>query len=269
MEILQYHFIWKALTASLLTAIICPIIGIFVVTRRQALIGDGIGHLAFAGIMIGYYVNFFPLLSAIILIILGAILIEYLRRKFLNYADVALAIIFYTGMALGVFFSNLAKISNSNMLSYLFGNVITISNSDLILIFSFFLFIIIYMSYNFKKILLATFDEDSAYVSGIETKKLGLVFNIIVALTVVIGIMSIGVLLIGALLILPTVTSLQYKKGFIQTIMLSELSAIISVLIGLSVSFFYGFAPGATIVLVSVFIFFLSNIYLKIRSINL
>ncbi|MEI6285992.1 MAG: metal ABC transporter permease [Bacillota bacterium] len=266
MEIFQHSFMIRALLVGAITAVLCPMLGLFIVVRRQSLIGDGIGHIAFAGVMIGIYFHAAPLLSAVVAAVIGAVVIELVRRKLPSYADMALAIMFYIGMALAVIFLGLAKPAGGGVFAYLFGSILTVSYGDIVIVGVCALAVGIFVLVNYRKLMITVFDEDVALTMGINTNRLNFGFGIATAVTVVAGMTVLGVLLVGALMIVPVAAALLLRLGFIKSMLWAIVFAECSVIGGLSLSYYFDFASGATIVVTASGIFFALTLYSRIAK---
>lgn len=255
MEFLQYDFFQRALAAGLFTALICPLVGIFVVVRRQSLIGDGLGHLAFAGVTGGYLAGWYPAAGAIILTVTGAIGIECLRRRHSQYSDMGLAIFFYAGIAMAIIFSTMTRMPSSSLLSFLFGSIITVTQNDVVLIASCGIVVAIAIYVLFDRLMLMSLDEDVAGVAGMDTGLISLLFSILTALVVVVGMTVTGILLVSALMIVPIATAYLLRVGFKATLMWAVFFSVMSVLVGLILSFYLDIAPGGTIVMTAIAVY--------------
>lgn len=255
MEFLQYDFFQRALLAGIIAALICPIIGIFVVVRRQSLIGDGLGHLAFAGVTGGYLVGFYPAVGALVLTVTGAIGIELMRRRNTQYSDMGLAIFFYAGIALAIIFSTMTKMPSSGLLSVLFGSIITVTAIDVVVITTSGIAVAVVVYLLFDKLMLIAIDEDVASVAGINISVINMVFSIVTAVVVVVGMTIVGILLVSALMIVPVASAYLLKLSFKGTLMVAMVFSVLSVLMGLIISFYLDIAPGGTIVMTAVCIY--------------
>ncbi len=257
LEIFQFDFMQRAFIAGISIGLICPMIGMFIIMRRQSLIGDGLGHIAFAGVATGWLLGIYPVMSATIFTVAAALGIEELRARRPAFGDMILAIFFYTGMALAVLFSSMSKANNVNLMSYLFGSIVTVSPLDVKVIVGLAVIVLLIMRYIFKELLFITFDEEAAIVSGLPVKKINLIVALLIALTVSISMRIVGVLLVAALMIVPVAASLQISASFRRTIMNAILISELSVVSGLLGSFYLNLASGGTIVLSAVFLFIL------------
>lgn len=268
MEFLQYDFFQRALAAGLLAAFVCPIIGIFVVIRGQSLIGDGLGHLAFAGVTGGYLVGLYPAVGALIITIAGAVGIELMRQRHNQYSDMGLAIFFYAGIAMAIIFSTITKMPSSGLLSFLFGSIITVTTTDvgLIAISGLFVTVVIYLL--FDKLMLMAIDEDVASVAGINVSLVNMIFSVVTAIVVVVGMTVVGILLVSALMIVPVAAAYLLKLSFKGTLATAISFSILSVIMGLIISFYLDIAPGGTIVITAIGIYAFIAIFQKLREIK-
>lgn len=254
-EILQFDFMQRALASGLLIGLICPAIGVFIIMRRQSLIGDGLGHIAFAGVATGWLLGIYPVASATIFTVLSAIGIEELRSRRPAFADMMLAIFFYTGIALAILFSSMSKANNVNLIGYLFGSIVTVNAQDVLTIAMLTTVVLGTLAYVFKELVFITFDEDVARVSGLPVKRVNMMLAVLTALTVSISMRVVGILLVSALMVVPVAASLQISRSFRSTIINAVIISEVSVILGLIASFYLNMASGGTIVLTAVFIF--------------
>ncbi|MDO4178086.1 MAG: metal ABC transporter permease [Phascolarctobacterium sp.] len=268
LEMFEMEFMQRAWMAGLLMAITCPLIGSFLVLRRQSLIGDGLGHIAFAGVAGGALVGFSSVLSAAIATIIGALAIEKVRTKLSDLADMVLAIFFYCGMGLAVIFTGLNKEGGFNLSSVLFGSLMTVSTQDLWIVAALALATIIFVIIFYRPLQYLTFDETSAKVNGLPVAGLSLLLAILTALTIALSMRIVGLLLVSAMMVIPVACALQTSRSFATTILQSIFYGIVSVVFGLSISYYANLAPGGTIVLTSTILFVLSLILGKSKRIR-
>lgn len=257
LDMLQFDFMQRAVMAGLLVGLICPAIGIFIILRKQSLIGDGLGHIAFAGVATGWLLGIYPVLSATIVTVLAALGIEEFRSRRPAFADMMLAIFFYTGIACAVLFSSMAKTNNASLFSYLFGSIVTVSVQDVKIIAMLALAVLFILGAIFKELLFTTFDEEVARISGLPIKKINMILAVLIALTVSIAMRVVGILMVSALMVIPVAASLQVSRSFRSTLINAVIISELSVLIGLTASFYLNFASGGTIVLTSAILFFI------------
>lgn len=256
---LEFEFMRNAFMAGFIIALLCPCVGIFLVLKRYSLIGDTLAHSSFAGVAIGLVLGFNPVLTAFLFTTLCAIIIELLRNYYKKYAELVMSIILTFSLGLAIILVSTGKASTS-VTSFLFGNIITVSKSDLLVtaIVAIICFIIIFVLYD--KLVYTTFDEEGARVSGINVKLINYLFTIMVGATISVSIRIMGILIISSIIVIPVATAMQFKKGFNKTLILSLIFGVFDVLFGLLLSYRLNSAPGGTIALTSVIVLVLSLI---------
>ena len=263
-QIFQYSFIQKGFLAGSFVAIACSSLGLFLVLRKMSLIGDGLSHVSFGAIALGLFLGIYPFYVAVPLVILASILILKISEKARIYGDAAIGIVSAVGIAGGVILASLSSGFNVDLFSYLFGNILAISSSEVILsvILSLLVLVVIYCFY--WDLFSVTFDEEYAKTTGIKTNFINSLLTVLTAVTVVLSIKVVGIMLISALLILPAVTALQFSGKFKVAIFLGGLFSLISVLSGIIISFFMDLPTGATIVMLNALFFAIAFVYRKI-----
>lgn len=252
MDIFTYEFMQRAFMAGLIVALMCPLIGTFIVIKRQSLLSEGLGHVAFAGVTGASLLSIYPPLGAAILTVLTAIGIELVRRRQNQYTDMILALFFYTGLALAVIFATMTKMPSTGLLNFLFGSILTVTDTDIMTIAGVAVVVALTVYFMYSKLLFTAFDEQIAVTAGIAVGRINMLFAILTALVVVMGMTIVGILLIGALMIVPVAAAHLWRRGFGQTLIISEIYSLASVSLGLLVAFEYDLAPGGTIVLVAI-----------------
>ena len=230
----------------------CPLIGTFIVIKRQSLLSEGLGHVAFAGVTGASLLSIYPPLGAAILTVLTAIGIELVRRRQNQYTDMILALFFYTGLALAVIFATMTKMPSTGLLNFLFGSILTVTDTDIMTIAGVAVVVALTVYFMYSKLLFTAFDEQIAVTAGIAVGRINMLFAILTALVVVMGMTIVGILLIGALMIVPVAAAHLWRRGFGQTLIISEIYSLASVSLGLLGAFEYDLAPGGTIVLVAI-----------------
>ncbi|MBZ2175311.1 metal ABC transporter permease [Schnuerera sp. xch1] len=261
---LSYEFMRKSFIMGVMIALIAPTIGYFLVLRRQSVIGDTLSHVALSGAAFGMITQIYPVYTAIIFSITAALGIEGLRKKYENYAEISLSIVLSTGVGLA---SVLISLGNTQgILSYLFGSLAFVTNQDIIMVVGLGVIILATIVFLYDDMFYITFDEESAYLAGISNKLINIYFSILVALTVAISMRIVGVLLISSLMVLPVAASLLIAKSFKSGLMYSIMFGIMSVIIGLILSFYLDLAPGGTIVLSALLILIIIIIVESIKK---
>lgn len=261
---LHYAFIQKAFLAGSFIAVLCSTLGVFLVLRKMSLIGDGLSHVSFGAIALGLFFGVYPIYVAIPVVMIGSVLILKIAEKAKVYGDAAIGIVSAVGIAGGVILASLSKGFNVDLFSYLFGNILSISSMEVILslALSVVVFLVIYFFY--YDLFSATFDEEYAKTTGIKTNLVNILLAMLTAVTVVLSVRIVGVMLVSALLILPAASSLQVAKSFKTAIIIGAIVALVSVLLGIIVSFFFDLPTGATIVMINVAFFSIALVLKKL-----
>lgn len=251
-EIFSYAFMQKGLIAGSAIAIICSLMGAFLVLRRQSLFGDALSHMAFGGISVGLFTGVYPLWTAYVVSILGALGMTKLKKSTKISGDAAIAVLLVSGFGIGVLLISATGGFSVDLFSFLFGSILLLSNNDMILILGVSVGVIAPIILLRKQLLHFTFDEDQARVSGINVDRLNYVFVIIAGVTVITSMRLVGILLISALIVLPNITSMMFGKGFKHTVMISIGSSVFSVISGIILSYYFDLAPSGAIVMITV-----------------
>lgn len=258
LEIFQFDFMIRAFAAGLAIAVVAPVIGMFLVVRRYSLLADTLAHVSLAGVAIGLLLGLNPVITAIIASIIASIGIERLRTTKKMLGESVLALFLSGSLAIAVILLSLAKGFNMNLFSYLFGSISVVSPLDLYLTLGLAVLLILVVKFLYKEFFFLSFDIDLARASGVRTKTLALILTALAGVTVSLSIRVVGVLLIGALMVVPVVSAMQFSRGFRDTMVLSVIFSVVSVVSGLFLSFYWNIASGGAIVVVALLIFILS-----------
>lgn len=261
--LLTYAFGQHALIAGILVALTCSTLGVFIVLRRLSLISDGLGHVSLAGIAAGILFGFYTIWGAIIAVFAGVFGIGYLRRLKIA-GDAAIAIMFSAGLSIGIVLISLSPNGGAELEAYLFGAILGIGITDVYMALGLGIFVLATVYLLFKEFFAITFDPEFARVSRLQVDRLEFLFTFLVGLTVVITIKLVGILLVTSMIVIPAISAMLFRFNFKRTILLSNIMAVLAVVIGLYASFYLNLASGGTIVLASVGILVLSLAYNRI-----
>ena len=265
-EILQYEFMRNALLAAILVSIACGIVGTFVVVKKIVFISGGITHAAFGGIGLGYFLGINPILTAIPFSLLSAISIGVISKRTKISEDSAIGILWAVGMAIGILFIGLTPGYAPDLFSYLFGSILTVPFSDIIIMIVLDIIIIVTVLFLYKEFQALSFDEEFSEITGVPTRALYLLLLCLVALSIIVLIRVVGVILVIALFTIPTTIARQFTNKLKKLIIYSILSATILTVAGLWFSYFFDLPSGAVIVLVLAFAFFVSALIKRLRT---
>jgi len=252
MNLLTYDFMQRALIAAALIGVIAPLIGIFLVQRRLALLGDGMGHVALTGVGLAFLVGSAPVPTALVVAALGALVLEVIRSRSRTAGDLALALVFYGGIAGGVMLTALASGKASSALNqYLFGSLSTVAVEDIAWLVGASIVVVIILVIFGREMFAMTLDPDVAHVQGIRTTRLGVLLTVLAAVTVVIGMRTVGLLLVSAIMIVPVAAAQQIAGSFRGTAIGAVVVGLACSVAGLVTSFQLDVPPGPSIVLLS------------------
>lgn len=249
LELLDYPFMRLALAAAVVTGITAPAIGTFLVQRRLALLGDGIGHVALTGVALGLLTGTAPLLTAVVAATLGALAIELLRAYARTSGDVALAMLFYGGLAGGVMLINLAGDSAAKLNSYLFGSIVTVDASELTVVAILGALVLAIVAVATPQLFAVCQDEEHARVSGVPVRLYGILIAVLAAITITVAMRTVGLLLVSALMVVPVAAAQQVARSFRGTHLLAMALGLFAAVTGVVTSFEIDTQPGPTIVL--------------------
>ena len=255
LKAIQYDFVHKALICGIFISAAASLLGNFLVLRKQSLISDGLSHVCFATVSISLFFGLSPLLASIPLVIFASILINKLSEKADLYNDSAIGLVSAFSIAIGVVIISISKGFNIDIYSYLFGSILAINQLEVILSLIVSVIVIFLIVIFFNDLFLLTYDEDYAHISKVKIKFINIILGIIQSITIVIGVKIVGAMLMSSLIIFPAISSLQIADNFKKMIIISLIISILSVIVGIFLSFLLNFPTGATIVIINGLIF--------------
>ncbi len=249
--LLSYAFMQRAFLAGLLISLTCAVLGVFLVLRRDAMIGHGLAHVTFGGIALGLVLYMSPILVALGVAVFSGLGIVKLKEKAGLYGDTAIGIISSLGMALGIILISLAGSFNVDLFGYLFGNILAIEPVEVWMSLILALAVLVVVALFYQEFVFLTFDPESAKASGVRVKRLDTLMAMLTAVTVVLGMKVVGILLVSALLVIPAAGALQVARSFQQALIVSAILAGVSAICGLVAAFYLDWPTSGAIVSVS------------------
>lgn len=255
-------FAQRAVVVGVMSAVVSGTIGAFLIQRRLSLLADSLAHTSFGGIALGLYLGLNPLLSALVVSIVGATTLSELRRRTTLTGDAMTAVIFSSGLALGVVVVSLGRGFTVNVFGFLFGSILLVGFEDLLITAVIMCSVLLGIGLFYKELVYMIFDEDSARASGVPVTRLDYLLIGLASAAVVGSIRAVGVLLISALIVMPNLAAAAIARSFKESILVAQTFAIISVLVGILVSFRLNLAGGAAIAL-SAILFYLGTVVVR------
>jgi len=255
LEIFTYGFMQRALVSGIAIALLCSVVGLFLVLRRYSLFGDAVAHSSFGGIALGLLLGIYPMWTAYVISIISALIITRIKQKFDISGEASVAILLSSGIAFGLILISISGGFSVDIFSFLFGSILLVSTEDTILILGLTGAILIVILLLYRELIYSTFNEEQAKVSGIPVEKINYLIVFIAGITVVTSIQLVGILLISALFVIPNVTAIMFGRSFKQTAILSISFAISAVVIGILISYLLDITPSGSIVMLSITIF--------------
>ena len=251
MEIFQYDFMQRAFLVGILLAVIIPCIGIIVVLKRLSMIGDALSHTSLAGVAAGLIMGINPILGAIAACIIGALGIEFIRKRIPKYSEMSIAIIMSAGVGLAGVLSGFVK-GSSSFNSFLFGSIVAISDFELRLVIIVSVMVALAFVLLFKELFYVAFDERAARLAGVPVRIVNFIFTILTAVTVSIASRTVGALMVSSMMVVPVACAMQLGRSYKQTVLYSVGFGLVFTVAGLFISYYVGTRPGATIVLTGI-----------------
>ena len=247
----ELEFMRLAFAAGAIVGLLAPAVGFFLVQRRMSLIGDGVGHTAFAGVAAGYLLGISPVLTGLLAAVGGAVGVEWLRTRRTAAGDQALALLFYTGIAAGVVLVSAAGALNANLFAFLFGSILTVTRGGLVLVAVLGLVGLTTIGLAYRALAGVVLDEEGARVAGVPVGLLNVLVSGLAGVTIAVSMRIVGILLIAALMVLPVIAASRVAWSMRSTLVLAMGIGLASALAGLTVAYYADLAPGGSIVLLA------------------
>lgn len=261
MALFSYEFMIKALWAVVFIAGIAPMLGVFLVIRRQSLMADTLSHVSLAGVALGFFLNLDPSLTTLAVVVVAAIVMEYLRSMYRTYSEISIAILMAGGLALALVLMNLTPGNSATSIqSYLFGSIVTITTSQVVTLAVLFVVTLVAFLLFKRPMYVLTFDEEVAHVDGLPVRWMSMAFNVLTGVAIAVMIPIAGALLISAIMVLPAAISMRLGKSFNAVLFISILVGLVGMTSGLVSSFYLNSPPAATITLVFIALFLVVNL---------
>jgi zinc transport system permease protein len=248
---LDLEFMRLAFGAGIVVGLLAPAVGFFLVQRRLSLVGDGIGHVAFAGVALGYLLDLPLVLTALVVSVIGGLAIEWIRARRTAAGDQALALVFYTGIAGGVVLVSAAGALNVNLFQFLFGSILTVTRTDLALIAGLGAAALAIVALLYRPLVAVVVDEEGARVARLPVGTLNTLTAALAAVTIALSMRVVGILLIAALMVLPVIAASRIAWSLRSTMLLSMVLGLASVLAGITIAYYADLPPGGTTVLLA------------------
>ncbi len=255
MNPLAFDFMQRAIVAAALVGLVAPLIGVFLVQRRLALLGDGMGHVALTGVGLAFLVGSAPVPTALIVAAAGAVVLELIRARSRTAGDLALALVFYGGISGGVLLASLATGASTALNQYLFGSLSTVSTADMWWLVGAVAVVLIIILMFGRDLFLMALDSDLAHVQGVRTTRISMLLTVLASVSVVVGMRTVGLLLVSAIMIVPVAAAQQFTRSFRSTTGVAVIIGVAASVFGLGSSFYLDTPPGPTIVILALLVF--------------
>lgn len=266
-ELFTYDFMQRAFWAVIAMSLFAPVLGTFLILRRQSLMSDTLSHVSLAGVAFGLILGISPTVTTIIVVIVAAIFLEYLRTIYKSFMEIGTAILMSTGLAISLIVMSKGKSSSSMSLEqYLFGSIVTISTEQVISLFVIAAIVLILTFLFIRPMYILTFDEDTAFVDGLPVRIMSILFNIVTGVAIALMIPAAGALLVSTIMVLPAGIALRIGKNFKSVILIASLIGFLGMIAGLYISYYAETPASASVTIIFVGLFLLVNLFKKMMK---
>ena len=262
LDLFQYDFMQRALLAMVAMSLFSPVLGIFLILRRQSLMSDTLSHVSLAGVAFGLFLGISPTLSTMIIVIIAAIFLEYLRTLFKDFMEIGTAILMSTGLALALVLMR----GGGSLDQYLFGSTLTITDEQVIALFVIAFVVLVLTALFLRPMYILTFDEDTAFVDGLPVRTMSILFNVVTGVAIALMIPAAGSLLVSTIMVLPASIALKLGKNFRGVMLIAVIIGFIGMFSGLILSYIADTPASASITLLFVALFLLVNLGSRLRK---
>ena len=266
LDLFQYDFMQLALLAMVAMSLFSPVLGIFLILRRQSLMSDTLSHVSLAGVAFGLFLGISPTLSTMIIVIIAAVFLEYLRTLFKDFMEIGTAILMSTGLALALVLMRGGGKSSMSLDQYLFGSTLTITDEQVIALFVIAFVVLVLTALFLRPMYILTFDEDTAFVDGLPVRTMSILFNVVTGVAIALMIPAAGSLLVSTIMVLPASIALKLGKNFRGVMLIAVIIGFIGMFSGLILSYIADTPASASITLLFVALFLLVNLGSRLRK---
>ncbi|MGT2666469.1 metal ABC transporter permease [Streptococcus rifensis] len=267
LSLFDYAFMQRAFLAMIAIAAFAPILGIFLILRRQSLMSDTLSHVSLAGVAFGLILGIDVSVSTIIVVLIAAVFLEYLRTIYKDFMEIGTAILMSTGLAISLIVTSKSGGSSSMSLDqYLFGSILTITSTQVTALFAIAVIVLILTALFIRPMYILTFDEDTAYVDGLPVRTMSILFNMVTGVAIALMIPAAGALLVSTIMVLPASIALRLGKSFKTVMALSVLIGFVGMLSGLYISYYMETPASASITMIFITIFLVVNLLKKFKK---
>lgn len=266
-SILNYDFMQRAFLAVIAMSLFSPILGVFLILRRQSLMSDTLSHVSLAGVAFGLVLGISPTISTVLVVIVAAVFLEYLRTIYKDFMEIGTAILMSTGLAISlIVMSRSGGRSSVSLDQYLFGSIVTISQEQVISLFIIAAVVLVLTVLFLRPMYILTFDEDTAFVDGLPVRAMSIAFNVVTGVAIALMIPAAGALLVSTIMVLPASIALRIGKSFKAVMVIGMLIGFVGMLAGLFASYYAETPASASITLIFISIFLLVNLVYKFKK---
>lgn len=266
-SIFHYEFMQRAFLAIMAMSLFSPILGVFLILRRQSLMSDTLSHVSLAGVAFGIVLGISPTISTMFVVIVAAIFLEYLRTLYKSFMEIGTAILMSTGLAVSlIVMSRSGGKSSLSLEQYLFGSIVTISQEQVIALFAIAAVVLVLTLLFLRPMYILTFDEDTAFVDGLPVRAMSIAFNVVTGVAIALMIPAAGALLVSTIMVLPASIALRLGKSFKMVIGIGMVIGFVGMLSGLFMSYYAETPASASITLIFISIFLLVNVVNKFKK---